>query len=332
MNAKVRMMPALLAVSMALLSGCPTDPGTDATRQEQIEARWADLGPSYSGQYFLAADPPSVVTSYNAGTLDPAFLADGLNMANFVRFLAYLPDDLVTDATMNEQSQYGALLLGIVDTLDRNPAKPADMSTDDYNLGIAGLQFCLMVSGYSSLAEAVQNGWVRDDPIPTINLGHRRQILNPALQKVGFGHVDGYSVMQSLDASRAGSVSYQFVAWPSRDAFPVEFFPAGTAWCVSLNPALYNAPTDGSVTVSLTRVSNSQTWTLSKADNSYSDDGEYFDVDPTAWGIANCIIFRPDSSAVYTDGERYQVQIAGLSPKPGGATTLSYEVRFFRLP
>jgi hypothetical protein len=80
------------------------------------------------------------------------------------------------------------------------------------------------------------------------------------------------------------------------------------------------------------RVGEPELGTLDIADNTYTPAGEYFHVDPTSWGIANCIIFRPDSTAVYIHGEIYRVQIAGLSPKAGSAATASYEVRFFSLP
>lgn len=319
------------AAALASLGGCDLDSGTPATRQEQIEQRWAQLGPSHAGQYYLGA-APSWANPYNAGTLDPAFLADALNMANFARFLAYLPDDLVTDGTLNEQSQHGALLLRVTGTLDRDPDQPAGMDLADYNLGLDGLQWGLLYGVITSLADAMQEGWLVDLPQSPIFLGHRRMVLNPALQEVGFGYVDGYAVMQAWDSSRVGAVDYPYVAWPSAEAFPVEFFPAGTAWCLSLNPDLYNAPTDGAVTVTLTRVATSTSWTLNSGDNTYTAAGEYFDVDPTAFGLANCIIFRPDSAAEYADGEEYRVQVGGLSPKAGGATTLEYETRFFSLP
>jgi hypothetical protein len=318
--------------ALAALGGCDVDSGAPATRQEQIEERWAQLGPSYAGQYYLSADQPSWSNPYNAGTLDPAFLADALNMANFARFLAYLPDDLVTDSTLNEQSQHGALLLRIAGTVDRDPDQPAGMSLEAYDLGLAGLDFGLLYGTTSSLAEALQEGWLLDLPQSPIFLGHRRMVLNPALREVGFGYVDGWAVMQAWDTSRVEAVDYSSVAWPSAEAFPVEFFPAGTSWCLSLNPSLYNAPTDGAITVTLTRVANSQSWTLNAGDNTYSAAGEYFDVDPTSYGIAHCIIFRPDSTAVYADGEQYRVQVGGLSPKAGGVTTLEYETRFFSLP
>jgi hypothetical protein len=332
MKTNVLMAPALAFLALAVLGGCPMDPAADPSRQEQIEIRWAELEPSSTGSYYLAADPPSLTDPYHAGTLEPAYLADCLNMANFARFLAYLPDDLVMDAVMNNQSQHGALLLYADGTFVRDPPKPDGMSDEDYTFGLAGLDFGLLGSGYSSVAQAERQGWLPDTPFAPINLGHRRQILNPALQKVGFGHVDGYSVMQSLDASRAGSVDFEYVAWPSREAFPVEFFPAGTAWCVSLNPDLYNPPTVDDVTITLTRVSTSQTWTLDAGDTTYAPTDEYFQIDSASWGIANCIIFRPDSTAVYAAGETYEVQIADLSPKAGGVTTVSYEVRFFSLP
>lgn len=333
MKTNVLEAPVLAFLALAVLGGCPMDPGSEQSRQEQIEVRWAELEPYATGPYYLATDPPSFAAApYHAGSLEPAYLADCLNMANFARFLAYLPDDLLTDAVMNDESQHGALLLRVIDTIERNPSQPAEMSDEDYLLGLAGLDHGLLGSGYSTVAQAERQGWLPDTPSSAVNLGHRRQILNPALQKVGFGHVDGYSVMQSLDESRAEPVDFAYVAWPSREAFPVEFFPDGTAWCVSLNPALYNAPTVGSTTVTLTRVSTSQAWILDAGDATYTDTGEYLHVDPASWGIPNCIIFRPDSAAVYADGETYRVEIAGLSLKAGGVTTVKYEVRFFSLP
>jgi len=96
---------------------------------------------------------------------------------------------------------------------------------------------------------------------------------------------------------------------------PTEYFGKDFPWSISMGYAVSD-----SVEVELIRLTDNKTWKFSKS----SADG-YFNVDNGGYGEQGCIIFRPDGIERYVAGEKFKVNITGLS------TPLSYEVSFFDL-
>ena len=161
------------------------------------------------------------------GKLNQAYVQDGVNMANFVRYLAGLNDDLVQDAALNEQAQYGAVLLAASNQFTHTPTKPADMDNAFFEIGEKSTSSSNLFLGLTSTSDMVL-GYMSDSDASNIDrVGHRRWILNPPLKKVGFGYANRYSPMQVFDQSGDSQFKTPMVAWPSAWSFSDQRFQRG---------------------------------------------------------------------------------------------------------
>jgi hypothetical protein len=177
--------------------------------------------------------------------------------------------------------------------------------------------------GYNTLANGV-TGWMDDsDRANRDRLAHRRWALNPPMQYTGFGFVETFDSMYVFDTSREETPGYQAVCFPGGAAFPSDFFQPHYAWSVSLNSSLYQSPTRGGVSVTLTEINSGKTWKFP------GNDAGYFNVDTQGFGIPICIIFLPQGIGGYSG--TYRVEIAGLKTIAGQAVGLRYETSFFPL-
>lgn len=326
-----------------------------------IAAHWAAWAPAYEGPPYVEV-PTLAGEPYALGTVQPGLIEDGLNMANFMRYLAGLPADLQLDPELNEQAQHGAVVLAAGKRLTHHPEKPADMEADFYHRGYASTTTSnlalyrifstrsvlhhieqLQPEGPWTLASTVVQ-YMRDQDANNLPmLGHRRWILNPALQKLGFGfahsaytssyehRLDRYAVMQVFDQSRETAPGvYETIAWPAEGAFPSDFFQGDDPWSISLDPSRFREPDPSIVRITLTREGDGKQWELDQRDTSLTKDQEFFGVNVQGYGVPYCLIFRPTGIADYGVGS-YQVAIEGLKTAQGEGTQLEYTVDFFEL-
>ncbi|WP_165452656.1 stalk domain-containing protein [Paenibacillus thalictri] len=306
----------------------------------EIIAKWDQYRPKYTGSPFI--ETPLMVPPYSTGKLNAEFIQDGVNMANYVRFLAGLPDDLVADPQLNNQAQYGAVLLAVRDKgLSHYPEKPPTVDDGFYKIGYQSTSSSNLYMGLSTLHSTVL-GYMSDSDMSNIDrVGHRRWILNPPLKKIGFGFAQGnaaYSPMQVFDKSGSPLFSKPYVAWPSSGAFPTNSFKHRDAWSISLNPDQYKVPSADKVKVVLTRKADGKVWTFGQKDKGIVTDPKlfpernYFNVETSGFGIANCIIFRPAHVGSIVHNDEYDVQITGIETASGAPTAITYTVRFFDIP
>jgi uncharacterized protein YkwD len=297
--------------------------GNYATRKAAIEAQWrAVVNGTFRGSTRYSTQP-STAAPYAAGALQAAYIQDGLRSLNFVRYLAGLPNDVTHDGSYGSLTQTAAVLLAASE-FSHTPAKPGNMSQEFYERGYSGTSRSNLAWGYSNLRSAIIDGWAKDSDSSNIAaLGHRRWVLNPAMAKTGFGDAASRYVMYAFDHSRAQSVDYEAIAYPSGKAFPANVINGTTAWSITLNPALYRTPQLNEITVSLSN--GTRTWNFSSANT--STNGRYFNVETSGYGVSNCIIFRPDNVSAYTG--TYTVTVNGIKTRAGSPATLRYQVGFF---
>ncbi len=267
---------------------------------------------------------PSVSAPYAAGKVKKQILNDAAARLNVLRRLAGL-DPVALDDALCEEAQYGAVLLAASE-FSHFPAKPSDMSDSFYNRGYAATSSSNIYAGMSLMGTPA--GFMEDtDPYNIDRVGHRRWQLNPEMGKIGFGYAykNGYPYTAEKVFDRSASAGdYDFISWPSSGHFPTgAWFESDTAWSVTLNPKKYGAPGYSSVKVTLTELSTGKTWNFSEK----SSDG-YFNVDNQGFGVANCIIFRPEPFGEYSG--LYAVNVTGISDVHGGAASISFKVCFFR--
>lgn len=331
-----------------------------------IRAAWQKYQPTYNGEPFV--DSPVLTAPYQTGQLNDAFIQDGVRMANFVRYLAGLPDNLVADEELNRKAQHGAVLLSAHGALTHTPDKPADMAEAFYEKGydsttssnisyysysttgdLAVLNRNLQSKQVLTPANSVRLYMSDEDPMNLPAVGHRRWILNPRLQRIGFGYSEQYSkdgawntikqfsTMQILPESSniQRSSSKDRVMWPNEGNFPVQFLGGRDPWSLSLNPDHYQKPEIKQVNVTLVSVRDRNRWTFQHTDEwpvaGITDQHNYFTVNTEAYGIPYTVIFRPANITSYRNGDIYQVTVSGLKDHAGQSIELKYEVHFFNL-
>ncbi len=277
-------------------------------------------------------ETPSCTAPYVAGKVKTEALQAAADRLNALRQIAGLPA-VQLDLELSEQVQYGAVIQGALGSLSHYPSQPAGMDDAFYQLARDASSSSNLYAG-PSLTQAI-DGFMDDSDTSNIDrVGHRRWQLNPTMGKVGFGYAESNTVYRRYVSEyafdRSGTCrDYDFVAWPASGNFPnnPSGFDQNTAWSVSLNPSEYSTPRQSDLTVTLTRESDGQTWTFQGSNYTAASSGAYFHVDTGGYGIANCIIFRPDGVTSY-EGV-YTVTIDGLRSASGSPVDFSYQVDFF---
>lgn len=268
---------------------------------------------------------PSISAPFSAGKVKDSVLQSALNRLNALRKIGGLPA-VSLDASLTENAQYGAVIIAAMGSLSHNPPKQPGMSEAFYEQAYSACASSNLAAGRDLVGSI--DLWMDDTGDQDVGaLGHRRWQLNPAMGKIGFGFASSssgyrqYASEKCFDSS-APAFDYDFIGWPSSGNFPGSLFRGAEAWSVSLNPGKYQAPSQSQVKVTLTRKADGRTWV--------SGTDLYFAVDPTGYGVKNCIIFRPSGIQKY-EGV-YTVKIDGLKTLGGKPITdFTYDVEFFDL-
>lgn len=330
----VSSVPHAYAADLADGSGLPLRSG------EQIAELWKKLMNPTTDYRKPYTTNPKITNPYAPGALKTDYIQDGVNAVNFYRFISGLPYDITMDATLNAQAQYGALLLAASGDFSHYPTKPDDMPESIFRRGEdATSSSNIFASTYNDhIVVSSVDAYMEDSDTYNLDrVGHRRWILNPPLQKVGFGQAEGqdnggyrwkYSALKIFDESRIEAVDYNYIAYPAAGPFPIEVFGGYYAWSVSINPDKYDEPVISNVKVTMKRLNDNKTWTLTSANNTVSETGAYMNVENSNFGSGPAIIFRPSGNITYQSGDRFRVTITGLKSVWGESRTLEYEVEF----
>ena len=318
-------IPKLPQAEVALKTGNRDSGSLDMEKlsQKEIQSLLADNPLTLPEEVFDVK--PSVTAPFSAGKVKAGALQAAVDRLNALRRIAGLPS-VSLDLSLCESAQYGAVIQAANGSLSHSPSRPAGMDSAFYQQAKSAASSSNLHSG-RTLTGAV-DGFMDDSGSNNLSsVGHRRWQLNPTMGKVGFGYAQGvrgggYVAKKVFDRSGAGC-DYDFIAWPASGNFPAQLFGGDIAWSITLNPAEYQTPGKSTITVTLTRDSGGRTWSFS----SRGSDG-YFNVDTSGYGVANCIIFRPDGIDGY-DGA-YTVRIDGLRAKNGqNVADFTYQVDFF---
>ncbi len=290
--------------------------------KEELIAYFEQKGITLDYPMVTYSTEPSVTAPYTPGKLSDTTNTKALAMLNAIRYVAGINDNVTINPDYESKAQAAALLNAINRELSHYPDKPEGISDELYSLGSSGASSSnmAMASWGISLESRLLHGWMADASSGNISrVGHRRWILNPAMNETGFGAVESFAAMYAFGYDR----TYYFdedkatpygVSWPAQ-TMPLEFFGSSYPWSISMGTTVE----EESVCVSLTRKSDGKIWKFSKS----SSDGDFY-VNNGSYGASGCIIFRP-SKASYKDGDVFHVDISGL-PQP-----VSYDVEFFTL-
>jgi len=317
--------------------------------QERIQAlknQWAINQPKHEGAILSAQ--PKLQPPYEVGRLHPATKKDIEHIVKYIRCLSGLSQTVYVSDTASYSAQQGAVLLA-VSNFSHTPVQPANMSDSFYQQALIGTSTS-NISYNAFYASSANNH--RKDVNPTVViqrfmqdsdshnmgvLGHRRWILAPQLKEFGYGYVEKsatreyFGVMKVFGQMEKEQQPYEQIFWPSATAFPTRFMMTDTPWSVSLNPTIYDAHKTDQIQVVLTKINTGQTWKLDKT--AKNKKGAYFNIETSGYGVAFCIIFRPDPQTLtgYKNGERYKVTITNIYKKDGTQISIDYETEFFDL-
>ncbi len=293
--------------------------------------------PTYDKLY--KTEPVVEGADYHISVLSDEAYDTAKGLINYYRRVAGLGDITLSD-DVNESAAYGALALAMNNSgLTHYPSQPKDMSSIDYNKAYAATTSSNLssASGYSEkrIISVAVSGQIGDSDSSNIDtLGHRRWLLNPGVKTLGIGSANNnYNYYTDIrvfgDGIQSESVNdYDFIAWPSSGANLTDTFPKDTPWSVTLNPKVYYTPTDVSVEVKSLRYGttwyfdNNTGYGTSSVDN-------YFNIEKSRYGVANCIIFRPAYQYIDMFKGDYIVTVSNVRRKDTGEyTNIQYKVTF----
>lgn len=330
------------AGSVAVAAEAGAGNGLPARTQLDIAEKWKEWMEPRADTQQPYTTVPSVKSPYMAGALKAGYIQDAVNAANFFRYIAGLPADLASTAELNTSAQHGAVLLAASGVLSHTPAQPADMDSQWYDKAKSSTSTANIYASMGYAGNIVRSSIISYmDDSDTGNIdraGHRRWLLNPALQHVGAGQAEGskgwsYSTFQVFDKSRTEKLDYQYVAYPAAGAFPLDIFDSNQVWSVSVNPAKYGQLDGSRISVKLTRLSDNKSWELKAGNGNKQDYGAFFNAENGYFGSGPALLFRPGNVQQFSHGDRIKVEIAGLSPLAGSgaSASISYTVDFFEI-
>ncbi len=328
--------------------------GRDAVPKLSFETirRRLDAIPDITGLY--STNPIVFGSNYRPAVLTSNARSATLKWLNLYREIAGL-EGVTFTSKLNTSASYGALCLAMLGnetgnaSLTHYPAQPSDMSDADYSKAYeattsSNLSWSAGYTEYYVLPLAVSGQMEDADEYNIEVVGHRRWLLNPYVQTMGIGAADctfiynGYNYdsyytdirVFGTNVNQEYVTDYEFIGWPASGDNLSDLFPYYTPWSITLNPDRYQSPDRSKVKVVLTRKSDGKKWTFSKSTDTSTIDEEhdYFNVNNNGYGVANCIIFRPDTSDFDQYDGQYIVDVTGLYDTSGNSTSLHYKVNF----
>lgn len=320
---KFRVLTFILS-TLLIFSACAEELHT----RDDVRAAYSDITIRRESSPYLVS--PVTSGEYATGTLTDEALSDAEAYLEFIRYLAYLENDITLDAVYTLRAQHAAVLLAANDELSHDPVRAPGMHDGFYQTAHTGAMSSNIAAINwmdNDVLIASIDYFVRDDGAANLSvLGHRRWLLNPYLGKTGFGLANSesgmsYTAMYAHDFSNTPA-SWETVKWPSEGAFPADLTSYDIPWSVTLNPEAYS-PDLSDVTVSI--------YEQTRGNVPLS----YFSVNTDSYGAGPCIIFMPDLDAVglsdYQQNQVWEVRVNGLTTADGRHTSLEYTVKMISL-
>ncbi|MFD0713112.1 S-layer homology domain-containing protein [Paenibacillus sp. GCM10027626] len=296
-----------------------------------IKQKWSQYAPVFNyDKESPYVQMPVLKSPYEAGALKEQVLQDALNATKFMRYLTGLSENITLDPSLSQAAQHKVVVLEkTYNSKDpHNPAKPADMEDSFYQTAKLNAYENLHY-GYDPAGAVISFMDDRGDN-NRYSLGHRRAILMPDLQAVGFGMTSKYTVMRLSIPFPQQMETPDYIAWPAAGNFPMEM-SGFEMISVQLNPERF-APIDPE-TFRIEVVSKGQKkkWRLYETGSYSSDNGMIlFSEQRHPNGNAPFISFKPEGLS-FKAGDEIKITITGLQSKDGQDASIEYTTHFFNL-
>lgn len=298
----------------------------------EIKEKWKLYAPTYnfanSGSPYV--EEPLLVSPYRAGALKQEILLDSLNMTKFVRYLAGMSEDITLDDEYTQSAQHKVVILEKTYTADdpHYPPQPSDMDDSFYEIG--------KISGYENLhygydptgaVVSFMDDWGTKN---MYSVGHRRAILKPDMQSVGFGYTSNYAVMRMKMNKETAYSTPDYIAWPSAGNFPIEMANV-QMFSIQLNPDKYANIDQDKVVIEIVNKGQKKKWLMYDTGLYQSNNGPlYFSEQRYVNDYGSFITFRPDDLTIKL-GDEINVKITGVRDLNDQEVTIDYTMRFFDL-
>lgn len=302
------------------------------------EAILAELKAIYKDQVFTGkyeerfTTQPQVALPLKPGGLTTAYEADALAYLKAYRYLGGVPYKQIKPNSENGRlAQHIAVLcqyqFDIKAWPPPNPHRPPELKEvdrafwADADKGGRGSNIYDHHKPVCSLRLGLID-WMRDSNEHNLHsVGHRRWILYPGIDQVGFGEA-GRMCAMFYKPIGAETHTGDFIAWPPPGYLPVEYFGSEWAWSITLtNTGKYKIP----------KSANDYDVAIVPLDDDYNPAGEALklnvkNLDLNGYGIANCLIWRPTGLKV-EPGKKYKVDIT-LDKSDKAPAHIQYFVEF----
>lgn len=289
--------------------------------QLEIARRWKELDISDSQEETY----DEKINHTNGGILSKKTLQNALNLTNFIRYVAGLPDDVIYDEEWCRICNSGSEINRLNNKLDHHPEKPEGVSEDFYNRGYVGTSNSNLAMGYSTLALAIK-GFMADHGEGNIEKGHRNWILKPYLGVTGFGKSSRYYSMyvtegQITRGTREVEFSKGYYYWPAHN-MPMELYTTSDK---DYNPSLYLASEYDTmnaedITLHVKSKKLGKEWTLKGNQGTYASHN-YMRV------YGNYLVF---DTGLYPKGDEVTVTVTGTKIN-GVDAPIKYTMNFFSI-
>ncbi len=243
--------------------------------------------------------------SCRAGQVSAETTTGALAIVNAVRDLAGL-GPVTFDAGRSQLAQEAALVMHANNQLSHAPPSSWTCWSQAGFDGASRSNLYLGVVGTPSIV-----GWMVDPGSNNLDVGHRRSILSPLTQTMGFGSTSRAAALHVIDDYRGAPTSPSWIAWPTPGAFPVPLEPDGR-WSLS-------APEGGDVDFSSATVSVTGPGGPESVTRHPSNGLNYGNLDSLVWQVSSL-------AAGAVRQATYRVVVSGVTIAGAAVGDIAYQV------
>jgi len=258
--------------------GARHDINVEYHTQEEIREYVRTHPASLNDPISFAVQPVLDGEWYYPGRLSNETMTSALNMTNQLRYIAGLSEVELDEEYINLAQAGITLCYGLQGLAHYDVYQPQHVSRELYNKATEGIANCALghASWVRSINDTMVFGWMSLDYVyktGEVGMMHRRRILNPSLQKVGFGAVfddrplsaGTYASMHITDQSNTWTNAYG-VAWPAQN-MPIEYYDNDAYWSFATGIRYYENWDE----LTITKVNTGRVWHLIGPDANRED-------------------------------------------------------------
>lgn len=266
---------------------------------------------------------PSLNAPFDEGELKQDTLKAVTAKINYFRYLIGVKP-LQQQVTTSSQMQIGALARNTYFDHDISSNPKIEGMSDEMWKKAVYCSHSVLAQGFSPVGSIP--GWLNEgyslQSGKFNTLGHRMSILRQKNGEFNFGYVGKVAIGGE---KRTNTVDIPFSAYPAPGYMPLnEISVSSSAWDIEINTnIIQKASKQSDIKVKVTNLLNNKSYECTTSNGKLKVDsmGEY------------TLMFEQPSGELsykYSDGEKFKVEVTGLSDKATGkAITLTYTTEFF---